>query len=143
MAPRVSFYIVRHSDPGARLGIVARLVHKALHRGHLIHVHAGDAQQARALDDLLWTFRPASFIPHALAGEAGDRPVAIGWREAPVDERDLLINLQPGVPTFFRHFQRIAEVVTQDPVSLEAQRKAWCFYRQQGCQLEKHDLRGV
>ncbi|MAL93687.1 MAG: DNA polymerase III subunit chi [Haliea sp.] len=143
MAPRVSFYVVQHGDPGQRLAIVARLADKALRQGYRIHIHAGDEGQARALDDLLWTFRPASFVPHALAGEPGDQPVSIGWQGAPADERDLLINLQPGVPGFFQQFQRVAEVVTQDPASLEAQRAAWRFYRQQGCELEKHDLRGV
>lgn len=143
MTPRVSFYVVPHTDPGQRLPIVARLADKAFRQGYSIYLHAGDATQARALDALLWTYRPASFLPHALLGEPGDHPVAIGWEAEPGVQRDLLINLQPGVPGFFHRFPRIAEVVTQDPASLQAQRDAWRHYQRQGCQLEKHELRGV
>lgn len=143
MATRVGFYVVHHGDPGRRLSIAARLADKAFRQGHSIYLHAGDEGQAQALDEWLWQFRPAGFLPHALLGEPGDQPVAIGWGGNPEIQRDLLINLQPGVPAFFRRFQRIAEVVTQDAESLQAQRDAWRFYQREGCQLEKHDLHGV
>jgi DNA polymerase-3 subunit chi len=51
-----------------------------------------------------------------------------------------LINLQLGIPDFFSRFQRVAEVVTQEPASLSALRESWKFYKERGYQLEKHDL---
>jgi DNA polymerase-3 subunit chi len=47
---------------------LARLVAWHQGRGHRVLVLAGDDVQAQELDELLWTYDPASFLPHALAG---------------------------------------------------------------------------
>jgi DNA polymerase-3 subunit chi len=136
----VGFYVVQSAEPGERLQVAARLADKAFQRGHRIFIHATDEAQAIELDDLLWRFRPASFLPHALHGREHADRIAIGWGEEPENHNDLLINLQLEIPTFFSRFQRVAEVVTQEPASLEALRKSWLFYKERGYQLEKHDL---
>jgi len=136
----VDFYVIQSPDPQQRLRIAARLADKAFHRGHRIHIHARDEEQARRLDRLLWEFRPSSFLPHGLAGTPGSERVAIGWQEETVAHDDLLINLGLGIAPFFSRFTRVAEVVTQDPGSLQALREAWRFYRDRGYSLKKHDL---
>jgi DNA polymerase-3 subunit chi len=137
---RVGFYVVQASEPGQRLQVAVRLADKAFQRGHRIFINAADESEARALDQLLWTYRPASFLPHGLQGEEQSGQIAIGWGQEPTDHNDLLINLQAGVPAFFSRFRRVAEVVTRDAASLEQQRRAWRFYRERGYQLEKHDI---
>ena len=99
-----------------------------------------DREQAEALDRLLWQFRPSSFLPHGLVGSEHTETIAIGWGQDPDTHNDLLINLHLEIPAFFSRFQRVAEVVTQDPDSLSALRKSWTFYKDRGYQLEKHDL---
>ena len=136
----VGFYVVQTAIPGERLQVAARLVDKAFRRGHRIFIHAIDREQAIELDRLLWSFRPGSFIPHGLCGQEHSDAVAIGWGQEPDDHNDLLINLQLQVPPFFSRFQRVAEVVTQEPASLQALRKSWQFYQERGYQLEKHDI---
>lgn len=137
---RVGFYVVRAAHPGGRLQVATRLADKAFQRGHRIYIHACDEIQARELDQLLWEFRPASFLPHGLAGTPGCERIAIGWEQDPGAHTDLLINLQPGIPPFFSRFHRVAEIVTQEPESLAIQRQSWRFYKARGYQLEKHDL---
>ena len=137
---RVGFYVVQASDQGQRLQVAARLADKAFQQGHRIFINAADETQARTLDELLWSFRPASFVPHGLHGQEHSDTIAIGWGQEPQDHNDLLINLQLDIPPFFSRFQRVAEVVTQDPDSLQALRKSWKFYKERGYQLEKHDL---
>jgi DNA polymerase III subunit chi len=136
----VGFYVVQSPEPGQRLQVAARLADKAFQRGHRIFIHACDQAQAGALDDLLWSFRPASFLPHGLHGQAYSDAIAIGWGQEPDNHNDLLINLQLEIPPFFSRFQRVAEVVTQEPESLAALRASWKFYKERGYQLEKHDL---
>ena len=128
------------AEPGQRLSVAVRLADKAFQRGHRIFINAADEDQARALDELMWSFRPSSFLPHGLHGQEHSDTVAIGWGQEPHNHSDLLINLQLEIPSFFSRFQRVAEVVTQDPDSLEALRASWTFYRERGYQLEKHDL---
>jgi len=137
---RVGFYVVSAAGAAHRLHVAARLADKAFQRGHRIFINACDETQARSLDELLWSYRPASFLPHGLLGTAEAGQIAIGWGQEPGDHDDLLINLQLNVPPFIGRFQRVAEVVTQDEDSLEALRSSWRFYKERGYQLEKHDL---
>ena len=68
-------------------------------------------------DDLLWTFRDGSFVPHGLAG-ANDgtesSAVVIGSEPDGVESRDLLINLGDEIPPFAKGFPRVAELVSSD-----------------------------
>jgi DNA polymerase III subunit chi len=137
---RVGFYVVQAADQAQRLQVAVRLADKAFAQGHRIFINATDESQARALDELLWSYRPASFLPHGLQGDDCSDTIAIGWGQDPEPHNDLLINLQLDIPSFFSRFRRVAEVVTQDPASLAALRKSWKFYQQRGYQLEKHDL---
>ena len=137
---RVGFYVVQAAEAGQRLQVAARLAAKAFAAGHRIYINAVDREQAATLDELLWSFRPDSFLPHALAGEEFSDRIAIGWGQDPGEHNDLLINLQLEIPAFFSRFARVAEVVTQDEQSLAALRCSWTFYRDRGYQLEKHDL---
>ena len=137
---RVGFYVVQAADQAQRLQVAARLADKAFQRGHAIFINAVDESQARALDELLWSFRPASVLPHGLYGEEQSEMIAIGWGQEPEGHNDLLINLQLEIPGFFSRFRRVAEVVTQDPESLMALRRSWTFYKERGYQLEKHDV---
>ncbi|TDG12069.1 DNA polymerase III subunit chi [Seongchinamella unica] len=137
---RVGFYVVQAAAAGQRLQVAARLADKAYRQGHNIYINAADKPQAQALDELLWDFRPTSFLPHALAGEPHADQIAIGWGQDPGRHSDLLINLQLDIPAFFSRFARVAEVVTQDEASLAALRNSWRFYKERGYHLEKHDL---
>jgi len=137
---RVGFYVVQATDQDQRLQVAVRLTDKAFQQGHRIFINAVDEAQARTLDELLWSYRPASFLPHGLHGQEHSDTIAIGWGQDPDQHNDLLINLQLDIPLFFSRFARVAEVVTQDPTSLQALRESWKFYKERGYQLEKHDL---
>lgn len=137
---KVGFYVVQDNTPGKRLEVAVRLAGKAFAQGHRVFINAVDEQQARAIDELLWSFRPASFLPHGLHGQEHADTMAIGWGQEPNNHKDLLINLQLDIPPFFSRFERVAEVVTQDAASLAALRESWKFYQSRGYQLEKHDL---
>jgi DNA polymerase-3 subunit chi len=137
---RVGFYVVQASDQAQRLAVAVRLTDKAFQNGHRIFINACDEGQARRLDEMLWTYRPASFLPHGLSGEEHDDTIAIGWGQEPQGHNDLLINMQAEIPPFFSRFQRVAEIVTRDPESLAASRRAWRQYQARGYQLEKHDM---
>jgi len=137
---RVGFYVLKAAEPGERLAVAMRLTEKAWSHGNRVFIHAVDEEQARNLDEQLWQFRPASFLPHGIIGEENSDLIGIGWGQEPGEHSDLLINLQLSIPGFFSRFGRVAEVVTQDAASLNALRKSWTFYRERGCQLEKHDL---
>lgn len=137
---RIDFYVVADSGLDARLKVAVRLADKALAAGHRLFINTSDEAQAMSLNDLLWSFRPASFLPHALQGADDSAPIQIGWGQDPGQHNDVLINLSCAAPAFFSRFNRVAEVVTQDSAQLELMRDAWRFYRDRGYPLAKHDL---
>jgi len=78
--PRIDFYVLPDQKDNGRALLACRLADKAYSLGHTVYVLAGSEAQAAALDDLLWTFRQDSFIPHErypLVGEESS-PVLIG-----------------------------------------------------------------
>lgn len=141
--PRVDFYVLGGQRPNGRLLLACRLAEKAYDLGHKVYVHAAGREQAMQLDELLWTFRDGSFVPHALAPVAENdlSPVRIGWAEqAPPPPAAVLINLGHEVPAFFNRFERVAELVDQDPETLRRSRERFRFYRMKGCSPDSHKL---
>ncbi|QDX27883.1 DNA polymerase III subunit chi [Sphingomonas suaedae] len=60
---------------------------KVVESGQRLLIVSADAEQRRRIDQLLWSFRPESFLPHAQAGAGNDslQPVLIGEAVAPAN----------------------------------------------------------
>jgi len=140
---RVDFYILKQSGQQSRQSFACRLAEKAYRLDNTVHIHAGNQNDARRLDELLWTFRDGSFVPHQLiANTAADMqsPVTIGCEGNHTEPRDLLINLSDEVPPCAEAFPRIAELVTSDEECKQLSRKRFTKYRDQGHTLETHNV---
>lgn len=143
---RIDFYQIDNDE--APLLFACRLIEKAYRQGHRIFVYTASDRQSAELDDLLWTFRPERFIPHArqsggeatgkAAGEAA--PIQIGHQGEP-DHQDVLVNLSNRVPEFFSRFDRVAEVVPLDENSRDAARQNYKFYKDRGYILDYHQMK--
>jgi len=150
---QIDFYILPQSEREARFAFACRLIEKAHALGHRIYVHAETDSDVHALDELLWSYRPASFLPHAvlspttLAGSGGEarpniRPnIEIGSGDDAGDHHDVLINLALKVPPFHSRFTRVTEIVVQDEQVLQATRASWKFYSEHGFPMQRHDMR--
>jgi len=145
-AARVSFYVLDGTAPDTRLGYACRLLEKAYKLQNRIHAHTGDANMAKVLDTLLWTFRQGSFVPHELLSPDSQptSPITIGstvsYHGAQPPEADLLVNLAEEVPPFFTRYPRIAEIIDGSRAGREAGRARHRFYRQQGLEPETHEV---
>ena len=141
---RVDFYVTSNMDQDARLQLACRIAEKAYNLSHQVYIHTDDVSAASKLDELLWTFRQGSFIPHCLnnATELSDSPVVIGCDNLPAVSPQVLINMASTVPEFFTRFGRIAEIVGGDEPTRQAARTRFKFYRERGYPLETHELNG-
>lgn len=137
---KVDFYILGQVDEHARYTLACRLAEKAWRLKNTIHIHTMTQADAQRLDQLLWTFRDGSFVPHELAGTHTDAPITIGHGTECVDSRDLLISLCDDVPTFAESFPRVAELVTSEEVSRKLGRQRFAHYRDHGHTIETHKL---
>jgi DNA polymerase-3 subunit chi len=139
---RVDFYISHSTRENNELNTACRLADKAFRLGHSVYIHTANAEQAARMDDLLWTFRDGSFVPHGLQQNDTENnpPVVIGHDSEPAEIRDVLINLADTIPGFFSRFERVAEVVNGRADLRETARERFRFYRERGYALESHDI---
>ncbi len=140
---RVDFYVLAQVDERARHMLACKLAEKAWRLENTVYIHAKDRSDAQRLDKLLWTFRDGSFVPHGLAGRddgTQSSPIMIGCDDEGIGTRDLLINLCDEIPPFIEGFPRVAELVTSDETCRQASRKRYAAYRDQGHELNTHNL---
>lgn len=151
---KVDFYILQDSASEARWHFTCRLVDKALRAGLTVLITVDSTEEAQQIDDLLWTFKPESFIPHELfnpaAKDAAEKekvsavPVVIissALADHQLHEhRGLLINLGREIPPWFSRFERLSEIVIQDPDVLKNTRDHFSFYRERGYPIEHRNI---
>lgn len=137
---RIDFYVTSSPEALGREHFTCRLARKAFGLGRALHIHAGDEVQLARLDDLLWTFSDASFLPHAKLGATPSAPITLDCEQAPDPVPGLLINLASEVPPFFSRFERLAEVIGADAAGREMGREHFRFYRDRGYPLQVHNV---
>lgn len=141
---RIDFYQSAEDE----LAFTCRLIHKAYRQGLSIYVHTADAAQAERLDEALWTFRPDSFIAHALQSADADTdteaPVIIGhspdYDHASAKAPEVLVNLSNTVPDFFTNFNRVAEIVPANKAQRLKARENFNYYKEANHTPQYHKL---
>ena len=139
--PRADFYLIAkprfRDDP---LLLVCELAKKAFAGRQSILILARSFEQAEQLDEKLWEFDEAAFIPHQIAGDDDDAitPVLIVPPDVATPDRALVINLRddpaPG------RCERVLEVVPDDEAQRAGSRERWKTYRHAGFEVAKHDM---
>ncbi len=141
--PDISFYVLPTESATERLLFACKLLEKAYRAGHFCYALTASPAQSQALDDLLWTFRPGSFVPHQLF--TGPLPevaqcILIGTVDAPAQWHNTLLNLSPDCPSDFLQFQRILEVLDNSEATKAAGRQRYSTYKKAGLNPLKHDI---
>ena len=133
---RIDFY----QTSGDEHAFACRLIDLVYRKGHRIYVHTATEEQAKILNDQLWTFKEDSYVPHSLHSEAIDVPIKIGFDHEPEEHQDVLINLSGQIPHFFSRFDRVAEVVPVDQNSRKSARENYAYYKERGYVLNYHEI---
>ncbi len=145
---RIDFYILDNDTLQAREHFACRLIEKVQSQGHTIFVQSTDAQHAKLFDDLLWSFKPEAFVPHARSDSAIAKSCSVVIGSEQIDNQesiknDVLINFNPTVPNCFSHYSRVVEIVNkQDDNSTDDGRARYKFYQDRGYKIESHKIRG-
>jgi DNA polymerase III subunit chi len=137
---QIDFYILPETTSEARWLFACRLIDKVQRMGMRVLVAVDSEAEARQLDELLWTFKPESFIPHQLINSGKPTPVEITFTQEAGDHQNLLLNLSKTTPTYFSRFERMSEVVIQEAESLAASRARFSFYKSRGYPIETRKL---
>lgn len=139
---RIDFYVLPGASLRERQLTACRLAEKAYRSGHRVYIQTATAQDDTVLDELLWTFKQNSFVPHARWQGDGqlEVPVTIGHRPPPPACTDVLINLAEPIPDAYERFARIVEIVDAEASCRDAGRRRYRFYRDRGYAPATHRL---
>lgn len=139
---RVDFYILQHDRAGAGEQLTCKLTEKAYKLGHQVYINVASDQQLKQLDDLLWTYRDGSFLPHERysAEDPAGQPILLGHDVEPDVPNDVLVNLANDIPAFFSRFNRVVELVCGNESQREAARTRYRYYMDRGYTLNTHKL---
>ena len=144
---RVDFYILTGEAHANSEQFACRLAEKVYLLGQGVYLHTENAAQSAMLDQLLWSYKQNSFVPHAIEGESPDPDVAVLIGHGSDTEshnhaqnRELLINLASEIPLFFSSFKRVVEIINNDEQAKQSGRDHYRFYRDRGYTLENHNI---
>ena len=93
----IAFY---HVTRGTAEGVLPRLLERALAAGLRVAVRVPDPAERAALDQHLWIYDAASFLPHAAepCDHAERQPILITGTNRPANAATMLIALAPPLP---------------------------------------------
>jgi DNA polymerase-3 subunit chi len=142
--PQVDFYIL--PENGNQKHFACALIQKAWKQGNNIFVNTRSGSEAAAFDDLLWTFKDISFLPHCLAtnDNTENSPIVIGddnhmHGQIP-DHTTIMLNLTDQMPRHTNKLKRILEIVAGSESERQQARKRYAEYRDQGHELINHKI---
>ncbi|MGE6914732.1 DNA polymerase III subunit chi [Achromobacter kerstersii] len=137
-----------------RLRTACQVVRKRFLAGQRLVVYCKDGSRLAAFDRMLWAFDDTAFVPHVLANDplAAETPVVLtagdpqqaALAARPADSGDTsplwLLNLDNDCPPGFDTFERLLEIVSDDPDDKQAARQRWRVYQNAGHTPQSHDL---
>ncbi len=139
----VSFYILPSESTQERYEFACKLIEKAYRSGCFCYVLTDNAEQSQKIDDLLWTFRAGSFIPHQIY--TGERPtlekiILIGSLDVPELWQKTVINLSSYCPKQVDKIERILEILDNSEATKELGRNRYRHYQQSGITITTHKI---
>ena len=141
---QVDFYILPEDGSRSHNDFIVQLSEQLYRAGHKFYIHSQHQAMSEHIDELLWTKRDISFIPHdtlepADTEDYSGTPVTIGSADDPSKE-EILLNLATTVPEFFSRYLRVVEIISGDPAQRQQGRERYKYYRDRGYQLNSHKL---
>ncbi len=142
-AGRRWFYLLPQTRPASRYVFAARLAEKAANEGDRVCLFCDGPEQAQEVDQILWSFRPDSFLAHDIVegAAAAVAPVGITWSQPAPQDWETLIILSTRLPAQADQFGRLALVAHNDRATLERSRVLYRQLRELGCPPQVHDTR--
>ncbi len=108
--------------------VLPLLLEKTLARGWRAVVEVGSMERAKALDEVLWTFRDESFLPHGLGGSQDDglQPVVLSTGTDNPNNADVRFFVDRALPRTEFDYKRLVYMFSgHDPDAVTEARTAW------------------
>jgi DNA polymerase III subunit chi len=144
MTERVDFYVLKSAAAKQRWAFACRLTEKAYLKDLKIVIVNDSLADAKALDEMLWTFNERSFIPHQICLDEQSMdpatPVHLTVESTALPAADLLVNLAHRLPAQLERYARVAEIIDADEERRRLGRERFKAYRDLKFTLETHQI---
>jgi DNA polymerase III subunit chi len=141
--PEITFYVLATESSQERYLFACKLIEKACRSDSFAYVLTDSLGQSQVIDDLLWTFRAGSFIPHQVyTGELPtiENTVLIGSSDPPEHWQKTIVNLSSQLPQDFQNAERILEILDNSEDTKAWGRSRYRQYQQAGIEIATHKM---
>lgn len=132
----VAFYHLTATDQDRALAALLDKVHESDHRAVVV---LPDTARAKALDDILWTFKQAAFIPHGAEGgdlPADRQPIWLTTQRENPNQADIFVTTDGRYPEDIASYERILDVFDgANEEMVTAARARWQDLKNQGHEM--------
>lgn len=131
----VSFYHLLHLPLERAL---PKLMEKVRESGARAVIRTGSTERAEAICGMLWTYDPASFLPHGTArdGNAADQPIWITPDDENPNEATILVLTDGMTSSHIASYDRCLDMFDgRDESAVAAARERWTTYKNDGHSL--------
>jgi len=132
-----------HFNAPDKLAYACRLLRKGTSQGARLFVVA-EPDFLKRLDVALWSVSPHDFVSHCMASDPAHllnaSAVVMGPQLQAIAGVHTAVNFLPSVPEGFDRFERLIDVVSDDPSDRAEARLRWKQYTAMGYTLLRRDL---
>jgi DNA polymerase-3 subunit chi len=131
----VAFY---HLQRSTLEQVLPKLLEKVLQAGRRSVLKTGSPERLEALNGLLWTYDPASFLPHGAAadGNAAEQPIWLTLDDENPNGASVLVLTDGASSDRVAEYERCLEIFDgRDPERLAEARRRWLAYQTAGHSL--------
>jgi DNA polymerase III subunit chi len=139
MEPRVATEVLfYHLERQPLDAVLPTLVEKTVERGWRAVIEVGTAERVQALNALLWTYKPESFLPHGSRadGQPAEQPVYLTHENDNPNGATVRFLVDGAAPTAYEGYDRMVVMFDgRDPEALAAARQQWKAAKAAGATL--------
>ncbi len=131
----IRFY---HMEKSSLEQTLPSLLGKALSQGHKIMLKTSDTNTAESLSAYLWTYDPASFLPHGTPQDAHpeNQPILITDKDENINAADVLILTHSARSDNLKDFKLCCEMLNgNNPEDIQSARERWKTYKEEGFEI--------
>ena len=125
MTTEVLFY---HLERQPLETVLPTLIERVVERGWRAVIEIGNADRVQALNALLWTYKPESFLPHGTSadGPPAEQPVYLTSEPDNPNNATVRFLVEGAAPTTFTGYNRVVVLFDgRNPDALAAARTHW------------------
>jgi DNA polymerase-3 subunit chi len=141
--PEITFYVLNSESIYDRYLFACKLIEKVYDSGKFCYVLLDSIEQCQRLDDMLWTFRAGSFIPHQLfTGVVPEitEQILLGVLNPPELWQNVVCNLSSQMPQEWQQMKRVLEVLDNNETTKMVGRERYRTYKQAGVEIVTHKI---